>query len=432
MYAAYNIVTAILTVLLAPLVGAALLARKKYRAGFLEKCGMLKPSAGPGQPIWVHAVSVGEVMAAVPLIREIKRRFPDIPLVVSTITQTGNQTAKRHLGLADRIIYFPYDYAFIVRRVVRAIGPRAFIMLETEIWPNFLRELSRRAVPVLMISGRISEQSFKNYKLFSFFFKQVLAHIDQLCMQTAEDAQRIISIGARAGRVLVGGNIKFDLQVPPITLLEQERLRCTFGFGPDQRIFIAGSTHRGEEEIVLDVFAAIRKRFPEAVLILAPRHPERFDEAEALLLQSGLAYVRRTALSGAPHAQGFGVILLDTIGELSKTYSLGTIVFIGGSLVPVGGHNVLEPAVFAKPVIFGRYMHNFREIARMLLQKNAGIQVAGLEQFREEALRLMENPDACREMGHNAFRVIQENSGAVRRSVDMLDAALKTGSHLKY
>ena len=304
MYTIYNIILAILSVVFAPLACAALLARKKYRAGFLEKCGMLKPWAGAGRPIWVHAVSVGEVMAAVPLIKEIKQRFPDVPLVVSTITETGNQTAHATLKQADRIIYFPFDYPFIVRRVVRAINPRVFIMLETEIWPNFLRELSRRSIPVLMISGRISERSFRNYKLFSFFFKQVLAQVSRLCMQTAEDAQRIIDIGAPQERVLVGGNIKFDLQVPPITLQEQERLRSDFGFAPEQQVFIAGSTHKGEEEIVIAVFSAIRRRFPQAALILAPRHPERFDEAEALLRQSGLLYARRTALKAGARPQG--------------------------------------------------------------------------------------------------------------------------------
>lgn len=424
MYTTYNIILAVFSVVFAPLAGAALLWRKKYRAGFLEKCGMLKPRAGFGRPIWVHAVSVGEVMAAVPLIKEIKQRFPDVPLVVSTITETGNQTAHRNLKQADRIIYFPFDYPFIVRRVVRAVNPRVFIMLETEIWPNFLRELSRRSIPVLMISGRISERSFRNYKLFSFFFKRVLAQVSRLCMQTAEDAQRIIDIGAPQERVVVGGNIKFDLQVPPITLQEQERLRSDFGFDPEQQVFIAGSTHKGEEEIIIAVFSAIRRRFPQAALILAPRHPERFDEVDGLLRQSGLLYARRTVLKQKPRARELGVILLDTIGELFKTYSMGTVVFIGGSLVPVGGHNVLEPAVFGKPVIFGRHMHNFREIARMLLQKNAGIQVTGQEQFAAQALQLFENPDACGEIGRNAFGVIQENIGAVRRSVDMLEAVL--------
>jgi 3-deoxy-D-manno-octulosonic-acid transferase len=424
MYTIYNIILAILSVVFAPLACAALLSRKKYRAGFLEKCGLLKPRAGAGRPIWVHAVSVGEVMAAVPLIKKIKQHFPDVPLVVSTITETGNQTAHRNLKQADRIIYFPFDYPFIVRRVARAVNPLVFIMLETEIWPNFLRELSRRSIPVLMISGRISERSFRNYKLFSFFFKQVLAQVSRLCMQTAEDAQRIIAIGAQEERVLVGGNIKFDLQVPPITLQEQERLRTDFGFAAGQQVFIAGSTHKGEEEIVLSIFAALRRRFPQAALILAPRHPERFAETEALLRQSGLPYVRRTALKSAPFPQGACVVLLDTIGELFKTYSMGTVVFIGGSLVPVGGHNVLEPAVFGKPVIFGRHMHNFREIARMLCQKQAGIQVAGPEQFTAEALRLFEDPAACEEIGRNAFRVIQENIGAVQRSVAVLEDEL--------
>jgi len=420
MYTIYNILLAVVSLVFAPFAGAALLSRKKYRAGFAEKCGIIKPWQDSERPIWVHAVSVGEVMAAVPLIKEIKRRYPGLPLVVSTITETGNQTARNHLKQADRIMYFPYDYSFIVKSVVRAINPRVFIMLETEIWPNFLRELSRRSIPVVMISGRISERSFRNYKLFSFFFKQVLAHVSRLCMQTAEDAQRIIAIGAPRERVLVGGNIKFDIQVPPITIEEQERLRSDFGFTPKQQVFIAGSTHKGEEETVLTVFLTIRERFPAAELILAPRHPERFDETESLLRQSGLLYARRTALKAGPRTKGVSVILLDTIGELFKTYSMGTVVFIGGSLVPIGGHNVLEPAVFGKPVIFGRHMHNFREIARMLRQKKAGIQVAGVEQFTTEALRLFENPAACEEMGRNAFRVIQDNIGAVERSVDIL------------
>lgn len=425
MYTIYNILLALVSLVVAPFAGAALCARKKYRAGFFEKCGFIEPWNGPVRPIWVHAVSVGEVMAAVPLVKEIKRRYPGLPLVVSTITETGNQTARQHLRQADRVIYFPYDYPVIVRAVARAINPQIFIMLETEIWPNFLRELSGRGIPVLMISGRISERSFRNYRLFRFFFTRVLARVSRLCMQSAEDAQRITAIGAQSGRVLVGGNIKFDLQVPPITLQEQERLRGDFGFAPGQQIFIAGSTHRGEEEAVLSVFTAIRRRFPAAALILAPRHPERFDEVESLLRQSGLSYVRRTVLQQGRQAPGAAVILLDTIGELFKTYSTGTVVFIGGSLVPVGGHNVLEPAVFGKPVIFGRHMHNFREIARMMRRRQAGIEVAGVEAFTAEALRLFENPEVCEEIGGNAFRVIQENIGAVRRSVDILDEFVK-------
>lgn len=428
LYAIYNALLAVVTLALGPFACAALLARKKYRAGFLEKCGRLQPWTGAGRPIWVHAVSVGEVMAAVPLIKEIKRRYPDLPLIVSTITETGNQTARHHLKQADGIIYFPYDYFFIVKSIIGAINPRVFIMLETEIWPNFLRELSRRNIPVVMISGRISERSFRNYKLFSFFFKKVLSHVSRLCMQTAEDAQRIIAIGAPQSHVLVGGNIKFDLQVPPITLEEQERLRSDFGFAPGQQIFIAGSTHKGEEEIVLKAFSAARRRFPDAALILAPRHPERFDETEALLRQSGLPYARRTALKAQPGQKGANIILLDTIGELFKTYSMGTVVFIGGSIVPIGGHNVLEPAVFGKPVIFGRHMHNFREIARMLRQKQAGIQISEPEQLTTEVLRLFENPAACEEIGRNAFRVIQDNIGAVKRSVDILHNFIDTSA----
>ncbi|MEI6124924.1 MAG: 3-deoxy-D-manno-octulosonic acid transferase [Pseudomonadota bacterium] len=428
MYILYNIILMLLTMSLFPAVCVVLLCRKKYRCGFLEKCGItlnrqrhLEPLS---RPVWIHAVSVGEVMAAVPLIKEIKKRYPGMPVLLSTVTETGNLTARRNLKNVDRVIFFPFDYPFIVKKVISRIKPIAFVTLETEIWPNFLHELKRQGIPSMIISGRISSRSFKSYNFFRFFFKRVLANISFFCMQTTKDAERIMRMGAAPENVITAGNIKFDQQVPPITPGEQEAIYRELKIKKKQHVFIAGSTHRGEEDIILDVFREIKKKFPDTILILAPRHPERFDEVEALLKQSAIPFVRKTALTNNPAAIPPDIVLLDTIGELSKIYSLGTIVFIGGSLVPVGGHNVLEPAVFNKPVIFGNFMGNFAEIAKILKRKKAALQVSSGEELAAQALSLFENPELCRQIGETAFQVIENNSGAVSKSTDILHTLL--------
>jgi len=426
MYLAYNTILTAVIILLSPLLCIILLFRKKYRSGFFEKCGLPARRAPlPSRPVWIHAVSVGEVMAAAPLIREIKKRYAGVPVLLSTVTETGNLTARRNLKIVDEVMYFPFDYPAVVRRVIAQYNPRIFVTLETEIWPNFLRELKRRGIPSMIVSGRISGKSFKSYHFFRFFFRRVLSGIDCFCMQTEKDCERIIRIGAPAGKVVIAGNIKFDQQMPPITDQEQEEIYKALKIKNGQHVFIAGSTHRGEEEIIIDVFSQIQNRFPGAVLVIAPRHPERFAEVETLLKQKGLSWIRKTALENSAGEGAYAIILLDTIGELSKIYSLGTIVFIGGSLVPVGGHNVLEPAVFRKPVIFGRHMANFAEIAKILQRKNAAVQVAGSDELARQALALLADADLRRQIGETAFSVIKDNSGAVKKSVDLLNSLLK-------
>ena len=428
MYVLYNTVLILLTVLLSPLIGGLLLFRRKHRCGFLQKCGFISgidnESALKTRPIWVHAVSVGEVMATIPFLKELKKRYPDIPVVLSTVTETGNLTARRNAKDADHVIYFPFDYPVFARRLVLKVNPLVFVTFETEIWPNILRELSRRNIPSIVVSGRISHNSFKRYYMFRFFFKKVLSYISCFCMQTGKDAERIISVGAVPERVRVTGNIKFDHQIPAITSDETDRIYRDFNIDKKKNIFIAGSTHRGEEKIVADVFRALRKKVSDLVLILAPRHPERFDEVYELLIAEGIRVERKTSLilTGAPAPD---VILLDTIGELSKIYSIATIVFIGGSLVPVGGHNVLEPAVFSKPVIFGNQMWNFLEISKILKRKKAAIQVAGEKEFTEQALELLQDINLRRQIGNTAFNVIMENSGALGKSIEVLMPLLK-------
>lgn len=424
MYILYNSLLMLLTVALLPLLPLVLCLRRKYRIGFLQKCGLVPRhtlrQCRSHPPVWVHAVSVGEVMAAIPLLKALKAALPGTPVLLSTVTATGHQTAQRNAGMADHIIYFPFDYPVIVRQVVRGVMPRAFIMLETEIWPNVLRELHRHRIPVMIVSGRISERSHRSYLLFRFFFRRVLGCIDCFCMQTEQDARRIEEIGAAAARISVTGNIKFDQQLPAITPREQQQLSEALHIDPNLPVLIAGSTHRGEETILLDAFETMAERHPDLLLILAPRHPERFDEVDELLHHRGIDFIRKTRLRpGAPPPPG-NVILLDTIGELAKTYSIGTIIFIGGSLVPgVGGHNVLEPAAFQKPVIFGRHMENFTEIARILIERGAALQVSDAHTLTEKALGLLDHPEQRQEIGQRAYDAIRENSGAVTRCMQV-------------
>ncbi len=432
MYFLFNTFLILLTVLLFPLICIILFLKKKYRCGFLQKCGIFSKNKFGEQlknrPIWIHAVSVGEVMATAPLIKEIKKAYPNTPVLLSTVTETGNFTARQNTKRVDQVIFFPFDYNFIVKKVISRINPLLFVTMETELWPNFSRELQLQNIPSMVISGRISKESFKSYRFFSFFFKRVLSNINCFCMQTRRDADRIIQIGASLEKVTVTGNIKFDLQIPAITANEKETIFKNLRINNSLKIFIAGSTHRGEEEIILRVFNALKKKINDLVLILAPRHPERFDEAENLLKHSGISYIRKTALSSEQGNRPHDIILLDTIGELAKSYSIADIVFIGGSLVPVGGHNVLEPAVFSKPVIYGMYMGNFREMAELLQKKKAAIQVKDADEFIDQALTLLKDSQLRQKTGENSFQVIKENSGAVVKSMNILKKLLESNS----
>ena len=429
MYFFYNTLLILLTLVLSPFVLIVLMLRKKYRCGFMEKFGFYKENSSlkelQRRPIWIHAVSVGEVMATTPLVKIIKKTYPDIPIILSTVTETGNFTAQHNTKNIDQVIYFPFDYNFIVKKVISKINPLFFVTLETEIWPNFSRELHLQNIPFMVISGRISSESFKSYSFFSCFFKKVLSNIDCFCMQTKTDADRIIHIGASSEKVVVTGNIKFDLQIPGITTEERIKVRNNLHITDNLKILIAGSTHRGEEEIIIKVFTALKKKINNLILILAPRHPERFDEVEDLLKYSKIPYLRKTALSKTPKEKQHHIILLDTIGELAKSYSIADIVFIGGSLVPVGGHNVLEPAVFSKPVIFGKHMDNFREVVDLLQKKKGAIQVNNAEEFIEQSLLLLNNKELCNQIGETSFQVIKENSGAVNKSMLILKKILE-------
>jgi 3-deoxy-D-manno-octulosonic-acid transferase len=418
MYLLYNAILVLLTLLLSPYILFKLITVPKYRGGISEKLGrvrtgVLRHLSAPSRPIWVHAVSVGEVMAAHPLVRELKRKYPRRKLLLSTVTVTGNYTARQRVPEADAVFYFPFDYPWIVRRVIRKINPAIVLIAETELWPNFFRELRLQGIPSALVNGRISPRSYGNYMKLRSFFARVFENVSLFCMQSEEDAGRIKDIGAAPGRVLVTGNLKFDQKIP----VSQ---KAPISIAPGRKVITAGSTHRGEESILLETYIRLRKDFPDLVLIIAPRHPERFDEVCGLITNASFECQRKTRLKGPVK----DIVLLDTIGELRACYGLCDIAFVGGSFVKVGGHNLLEPAAMKKPVIFSRYMFNFKEISEALIRSGGGVMVKDKEELYVQISNLLLNNDLSVSMGAKAYGVIEANAGATARTIDAVSGLI--------
>jgi 3-deoxy-D-manno-octulosonic-acid transferase len=383
--------------------------------------------------IWVHAVSVGEVLACVPFLNALKQNFPSRKIVLSTTTYTGQKIARTAFPGADRIMYMPVDAIVSTKRVVNRLRPDVFITVETELWPALFQSLKQCGSRVIILNGRISKESYSGYRKIKFFMKELLSYVDFLSMQSEDDAKRIIEIGADPEKVGVMGNLKFDISfknAPALSWLEDIR-------GP---ILLAASTHKGEEEIVLDAYAVITRSIRDVKLILAPRHPERFNEVGDILDGRGLAFVRRTEIQG-PGAGGQGpatengkrktgngepsIILLDTIGELPRVFSKISIAFIGGSLVPHGGHNILEPAYWGRPMIFGPHMDNF-PFAGEFIEKSAALRVTNSEDMADSVSELLGNAEKAVTMGMNARAIINENTGAVHRAIELVRGFLGT------
>ncbi len=412
----------------------------KYLSNLGERLGLSFPSLrnlplDHPNAIWIHAVSVGEVLSGVSLARRLKAEHPGRPLVVSTTTITGQELARERMPFADAIFYFPLDCAFSVRRALRAVRPAIIIVLETEIWPNFLREARHREIPVLFVSGRISDRSFDRYQrhfgAFGFFLRpflgQVLSGATAFLMQSEKDAARIGALGAPADRVRVSGNLKYDLEIPAPTplanWLEAEARRR--GRAP---IIVAGSIVAGEEPLALIAFGTLQGEHPRALLVLAPRKPERFEEAAEFIDESHRKYIRRSQLpvpapSKAVSQNGDAIIpddvtvlLLDSIGELASLYRVADGALVGGSLVPSGGHNILEPAAFGKISVFGPSMENFSEIAARFVAAGAAVQVESPEDAGVVWIELLRNPERMRRMGDAARGLIEGSRGAVDRA----------------
>ncbi|OGL41295.1 MAG: hypothetical protein A3C43_11360 [Candidatus Schekmanbacteria bacterium RIFCSPHIGHO2_02_FULL_38_11] len=422
MYVIYGFLTYLFFLITSPYFIYKLLTTKKYRAGIKERLGFLGrrfKEMKPGKRrIWIHAVSVGEVIAASLLIKRIRELWPDETLILTTVTETGNNTARKRIKEADIITFFPLDIGWSVRRFKGFLNPDICIIMETELWPNFLKIISENKTPVLIVNGRLSEKSYRGYKTGKIFFENVLKKISAFSMQSDSDAERIMLLGAEKEKIFVTGNLKFDQVFKSGSRMNQniaEELMLPKGC----KILVLGSTHRGEEEILISVYNKLKIKFHDLFLIVAPRHPERFREVEELLTKNSIAFCRRTEIKGN-NLSGKEAILLDTIGDLPKIYSITTIVFMGGSLVPVGGHNILEPAVFKKPVLFGKYMHNFRDIAELFVKSGGGIQVFEPSEIEKEISNLLSNPKRQEEIGKKAYSLFEKNLGATERNIEII------------
>jgi len=387
----------------------------KYLGNLSARLGRV-PAGVPGGPsIWVHAVSVGEVLAARPLVAALKQRFPQHRLVVSTTTMTGHAVAQQRLAAADALIHAPFDWRGPVRRTLAAVNPVLLVLVETEIWPNLIHEARRRGARVAVVNGRISPRSFARYRLVRRWLARVLEDVDLFLMQGEPHAARVRDIGARADRVRVLGNLKFD--APPPAPLPADLARILAPCA-GRALWVAGSTVEGEEASVLRALAAARRRVPALALLLAPRHPERFGAVAALAEAAGHRCRRRSVLAGG--WSGDEVLLLDTLGELAHVYPLASVVFVGGSLVPAGGHNILEAALAGRAVIVGPHMENFSEIAEQFRAERALVQVEDADALGRAVAELLADDERRRELGDRARALVERNRGALQRTVDAL------------
>ena len=428
MHALYTVVIVVLAVLLSPWFAYQAIRYRKYIGSLAQRMGYLPVSFNldGDQSIWIHAVSVGEALTARALVTDLKARYPGLRIFLSTTTLTGQQVARTRLPDVDAVFFFPFDWPPFVRRTLRLVKPRLFIMMETEIWPNLLRACRRSGVKTMLVNGRISSRSYPRYRLARPFFRRVLADVDRFCMQSEESARRIVDIGADPARVTVTGSLKFDSLESPAAVAAGRgagRVLRYFRLPASRLVFMAASTVKGEEDAVLAAYAAVRRAYPTALLVLAPRKPERFGDAEALARAEGLRVVRRTelAVDAEPRAD---VVILDTIGELAHLFQVATVVFVGGSLVDHGGHNILEPAVHGKPIVFGPHMQNFAEIAAGFLREQAAVQVHDAGALAATVVRLMGDPVGRARLGAAARALVEANRGAKPRTLDAVAAVL--------
>lgn len=402
-----------------------LVIKGKAHRRFAERFGRLPrvfKEINASRPIWIHAVSVGEVFAVKNFAERLSAKFPERKIVLSTTTRTGNDVARSVLSENILKFYFPLDFSFVVRRAVGLINPSIVIIMETEIWPNFILELSKRKVPIALLNGRISDRSFKGYRKIRFFFKDILGRIDIFCMRGSKDAERMEELGGRKERLRITGNMKFDIETG------NNRVGChsatyavskpDLGVEESDELLIAGSTHGKEEEIVLDAYSKLLREFKHLRLLIAPRHIDRARAIKKMAGQKGIEAVLLSEIEKKSRKNP--VLILDTFGKLGRLYRLATIVFMGGSLVRRGGHNIVEPAVFAKPIVFGPHMFNFRDMANSFLEEDAAQEVKNEKGLEETLKALLTDRERRNILGRNAKGLINRNKGATERNINEL------------
>ena len=377
-----------------------------------------------GHPvIWLHAVSVGEIIAARPLLKALRNRYPNHAIVVTNTTETGKTTASGFPEI-DLCLYFPFDFFPSVSVMLRAVKPRIIIIMETEIWPNFSRASARRHIPLLLANGRISDRSFRRSLAFSWFFRPALNCFTAICMQSDIGKERITALGANHQIVRITGNLKNDIPTCPASEEGRLQLRSCYAIPPDCNVITAGSTRDEEEQYLISAYKELSAEFEDLFLVLVPRHPVRAGEIAVLLDKSGLRYQRRTALSNSQPLQCGDVLLVDTVGEMISLYALSDLAYVGGSLVPTGGHNLLEPASVGVPSVFGPFMANFREIEALVLQYGAGIQVMNQQELTDAFRTLITSSELRKVLGQNGLKLLRDNGGATERHLDAINGYL--------
>ena len=440
----YNIVL----LLVSPVILAVLLAKQRCRRGLLQRLGCeaglfglsclsgwfrsteqdkpYKPEQ-PDQPvIWVHAVSLGEVVAVTQLVKELQRRHPEHRIVVSTVTETGREAVEQRLAGVAEHCYAPLDFPWVVSRFIERLQPCLYVFVETELWPNLLWHLRRRGVPTALVNGRLSTRSFtrQQWAPVRSFYRTMLQGLSLCLMQSDRDVDRIVALGAEASRVRRTGNIKFDQPIPAVS--EGGVTRARLGLQEGEQLLVAGSTHSGEEEMLAECYQALVTRHPSAVLLLAPRHIERAESVEAMVRARGLAVQKGSTIgqAGGLRSAGPRVVVLDSRGELAAIYREAVVAFVGGTLVPIGGHNLLEPAQWAKPVLFGPYTDHCAEIADFLIQAGGGRRVLQAEDLTNQILALFSDDEGRKRMGQSARQVVEQNQGALQRTLEAIDQLL--------
>ena len=390
--------------------------------GLLLRFGILPKDLAIDRPIWIHAVSVGEAMAVKALAAELRAVYPDKRFVISTVTPTGNKIARGLAKDGDFVTYLPFDFSFIVKSVIDKINPSFFIIAETEIWPNLISYLHKKNIPISVVNGRISDSSYRGYHMVRFLLKPILDKISLFCVQTNSDAERFKGLGVPEEKIKITGNMKFDIEDCADSKKGYTDYRKRLDLEFSEKLLVAGSTHPGEEEIILNVYKDSLSEFPYLKLLIAPRHPERAQEIASLIRKFGFE-TRMISLSNSQtvrQSNSQTVFILDTMGQLINYYAIADIVFVGGSLIKKGGHNILEPASFAKPILFGPYMFNFRDIAELFLINQAAILVNNQEELKVKIKEFLGAPVETQQMGQRAKELILDNAGATKRNAQLI------------
>lgn len=421
----YNILLFFYFIISLPFYAWRIFGFEKYRVGLMERLWFTKKMP-PAKRILVHTVSVGEFLGALSFINALRSKYPQYEVVVSTTTVTGNSVAKGKIGGLCKVVYFPLDFIFSVKRFFEMVSPSLVILVETELWPNFLSVCRKRNIPVMVVNGRISERSYKNYSKLKGFFRNMCLGINFWGVQFERDRDRLVNLGISVEKIRVTGSLKFDSAVQEV--LDTKAIKRQWGVREDNLILVGGSTHKGEEKILLDIYRDIKDNFKNLILVLAPRHLQRARQIEDLINRYGFKYIKRSNWQIGTNLSNYEVVLVDTLGELISIYNLATIVFIGKSLVKGGGQNLLEPAGLGKPVICGPMMENFLDITQWLVGNGGVIQVKNAVELRQTILHLLKNPKERMDLGNRARSLILSATGAVERNMEIVDEVCKVST----